>query len=61
LRNEIQRREEAETRYQNVLQETVQREVQMARLEADLAEYRTYLQGLRLHIQREEHIDESSF
>jgi len=48
LRNEMQRREETEKRYQNVLQETVQREIQMARLEAELAQHRTYLQGLRL-------------
>ncbi len=57
LRNEMQRREEAEKRYQDMLQETVQREVQMARLEAELAQYRTYLQGLRIHIQHEEHQD----
>lgn len=55
LRNEMQRREEAETRYQNILQETVQREIQVARLEAELAQYHTYLRGLRLHIQSEEH------
>ncbi len=58
LRNEMQRREEAETRYQHVLQDTVQRDMQMAHLEAEVAQYRTHLQGLRLHIQREEHTGE---
>ncbi len=44
-----------EKQYDKLLQDFVQKDVKIAELEAELAQYRQYLEGLRLTIQRQEH------
>jgi len=55
LRQEQARRTELETQYAMILQDYVQRDVKIAELEAELARYREYFEGLRLTIQQQEH------
>ncbi len=44
-----------EEQYATLLQDYVQKDVKIAELEAELAQHRRYLEGLRLTIQRQEH------
>lgn len=44
-----------ETQHATLLQDYVQKEVKIAELEAELAQHREYLEGLRLTLQRQEH------
>ncbi|BCL79228.1 hypothetical protein ccbrp13_16930 [Ktedonobacteria bacterium brp13] len=46
---------ELETQYAMMLQDYVQRDVKIAELEAELARYREYFEGLRLQVQQQEH------
>jgi hypothetical protein len=55
LRQEEARRKDWETQYATLLQDYIQKDVKIAELEAELARHRTYLEGLRLTIQRQEH------
>lgn len=55
LRNEQTNREEWEAQYAALVQDYVQKDVKIAELEAEVAQYRQYLEGLRLTIQRQEH------
>ncbi len=55
LRQEQARRTELETQYATILQDYVQRDVKIAELEAELARYREYFEGLRLQVQQQEH------
>ncbi len=55
LREERTRRQETEKQQAQLLEEYVQKDVKIAQLEAELAQYRSYLERLRIHIQREEH------
>ncbi len=55
LRQEQARCAKLETQYATTLQDYVQRDVKIAELEAELARYREYFEGLRLHVQQQEH------
>jgi hypothetical protein len=44
-----------EAQYATILQDYVQKDVKIAELEAELARYREYFEGLRLTIQQQEH------
>jgi hypothetical protein len=55
LRQEQARRAELEMQYATILQDYVQRDVKIAELEAELARYREYFEGLRLNVQQQEH------
>lgn len=55
LRNEQTSQKEWEAQYSTLLQDSVQKDVKIAELEAELAQYRKYLEGLRLTIQQREH------
>ncbi len=55
LRLEQTRRTELETQYASMLQDYVQRDVKIAELEAELARYREYFEGLRMTVQQQEH------
>jgi hypothetical protein len=55
LRQEQTRRTELETQYAGTLQDYVQRDVKIAELEAELARYREYFEGLRMTVQQQEH------
>jgi hypothetical protein len=44
-----------EQQHNTLLQDYVQKDIKIAELEAELAKYRQYLEGLRLTIQRQEH------
>jgi hypothetical protein len=55
LRQEQARCAELETQYAAMLQDYVQRDVKIAELEAELARYREYFEGLRLQVQQQEH------
>ena len=55
LRNEQTSRKKWEAQHTALLQEYVQKDVKIAALEAELAQYRTYLEGLRLTIHQQEH------
>ncbi len=46
---------EREKQHDTLLQDYVQKDIKIAELEAELAQYRQYLEGLRLTIQRQEH------
>src|SRR6266702_4539915 len=61
LRQEMQRREEIEIHYRQLLEERVQSDLKMVQLEADLAKYQRFLGQLRAQVQREEHGGKSSF
>jgi len=55
LRQEQTRRTQLEMQYANMLQDYVQRDVKIAELEAELARYREYFEGLRMTVQQQEH------
>ena len=55
LRKEQARQDDLKTQYAKLLEDYVQRDVKIAELEAELARYRKYLEGLRLTIQQQEH------
>jgi len=55
FRQEQTRRAELETQYAAMLQDYVGRDVKIAELEAELARYREYFEGLRLQVQQQEH------
>ncbi len=55
LRKEQARQAEWEARHDKLLQDYVQKDVKIAEMEAELARHRTYLEGLRLTIQQQEH------
>jgi hypothetical protein len=44
-----------EKQYDTLLQDSVQKDIKIAELEAELARHRQYLEGLRLTMQRQEH------
>jgi len=55
LRQEQVRRTELETQYATMLADYVQRDVRIAELEAELARYREYFEGLCMTVQQQEH------
>jgi hypothetical protein len=55
LRDEMQGRQEVEAQYTKLLEEFVQKDITIAKLQAKIAEYEDYLGRLRIEIQREEH------
>lgn len=55
LREERTRRQEIEQQQAQLLEEYVQKDVKIAQLEAELAQYRGYLERLRISIQQQEH------
>lgn len=55
LREEMQGRQEVEAQYTKLLEEFVQKDITIAKLQAKIAEYEEYLGRLRIEIQREEH------
>jgi hypothetical protein len=59
LREERTRRQETEQQQARLLEDYVQKDVKIAQLEAELAQYRSYLEHLRISIQQQEHGDES--
>ena len=61
LRQEMQRREEIEVQYRQLLEERVQSDLKMMQIEAELAKYQSFLGQLRAQVQREEHGGKSSF
>lgn len=58
LRAERTQRQETEQQQAQRLQEYVQKDVKIAQLEADLAQYRGYLERLRIQVQQREHGNE---
>lgn len=55
LREERTQRQETEKQQAHLLEDYIQRDVKIAQLEAELAQYREYLEGLRISIQQQEH------
>lgn len=55
LRQAQARCAELETQHATILADYVQKDVKIAELEAELARYREYFEGLRLQIQQQEH------
>jgi hypothetical protein len=55
IREERARQQETEKQQTQLLQEYVQKDVKIAQLEADLAQYSSYLERLRISIQQQEH------
>jgi hypothetical protein len=55
LREERMQRQEAEQQRGHLLEEYVQKDVKIAQLESELAQYRSHLERLRISIQRQEH------
>jgi len=55
LRQEQTRCVELETQHVTILADYVQKDVKIAELEAELARYREYFEGLRLQVQQQEH------
>jgi hypothetical protein len=55
LRQEQARRAEVEKQQTTLLADYVQKDVKIAELEAELARYREYFEGLRLQVQSQEH------
>ncbi len=55
LRHEQERRAELERQQTTILADYVQKDVKIAELEAELARYRQYFEGLRLQVQPQEH------
>jgi hypothetical protein len=55
LRQAQARCAELETQHATILADYVQKDVRIAELEAELARYREYFEGLRLHVQQQEH------
>lgn len=58
LREERTRRQETEQQQAHLLEEYVQKDVKIAQLEAELTQYRSYLEHLRISIQQQEHGNE---
>jgi hypothetical protein len=46
---------ELETQHATILADYIQKDVRIAELEAELARYREYFEGLRLQVQQKEH------
>jgi hypothetical protein len=57
----MQRREEIEVHYRQLLEERVQSDLKLMQLEAELAKYQSFLGQLRAQVQREEYDGKSSF
>ncbi len=55
LRQSQTRCAELEAQHATILQDYVQKDVKIAKLEAELARYREYFDGLRLQVQQQEH------
>jgi len=55
LREERTQRQETEKQQAHLLEDYIQRDIKIAQLEAELAQYREYLEGLRISIQQQEH------
>jgi hypothetical protein len=55
LREERTRRQETEKQQAQLLEEYVQKDVKIAQLEAELAQYHGYLERLRIQVQQQEH------
>jgi hypothetical protein len=55
LREERTRRQETEQQQAQLREEYVQKDVKIAQLEAELAQYRSYLERLRIQVQQQEH------
>lgn len=55
LRQEMQRREEIEVQYRQLLEERMQADLKLMQLEAELAKYQSFLGHLRGQVQQEEH------
>ncbi len=55
LREERTQRQETEKQQARLLEEYVQKDVKIAQLEAELAQYRSYLERLRIQVQQQEH------
>ncbi len=55
LRKEQVRCAELETQHAIILADYIQKDVKIAELEAELARYREYFEGLRLQVQQQEH------
>jgi hypothetical protein len=55
LREERTQRQDTEQQQAQLLQEYVQKDVKIAQLEAELAQYRGYLERLRIQVQQQEH------
>ncbi len=55
LHEERTQRQEMEKQQAQLLEDFVQRDVKIAQLEAELAQYRSYLERLRISIQQQEH------
>lgn len=55
LRGALAERDQAHQRYRTLLQEHMECELTIARLEAQIAEYLAYMEGFRLSLQKEEH------
>jgi tetratricopeptide (TPR) repeat protein len=55
LREERTQRQETEKQQAHLLEEYVQKDVKIAQLEAELAQYRSYLERLPISIQQQEH------
>lgn len=55
LREERTQRQETEKQQAQLLEDYIQRDIKIAQLEAELAQYREYLEGLRISIQQQEH------
>ena len=55
LREERTLRQEVEKQQAQLLEDYVQKDVKIAQLEAELAQYRGYLERLRIQVQQQEH------
>src|SRR6266536_3848495 len=55
LREERTQRQETEKQQAQLLEEYVQKDVKIAQLEAELAQYHGYLERLRIQVQQQEH------
>jgi hypothetical protein len=55
IREERARQQETEKQQAQLLQDYVQKDVKIAQLETELAQYRSYLERLRIQIQQQEH------
>jgi hypothetical protein len=55
LREERTWRQETEQQQAQLLQDYVQKDIKIAQLEAELAQYRGYLERLRIQVQQQEH------
>jgi hypothetical protein len=58
LREERTRRQETEQQQARLLEDYVQKDIKIAQLEAELAQYRCHLERLHISIQQQEHGNE---